>query len=155
MTPRPWHTGELQVLRIWAPLGAATIAILLDRSVSSVEHKARELRISLEQTGEDIDVTQTPAKIISRLRETPDLQICPMCGRRLATMRQTGMCRPCHLDQLIQLRETQLAELTRERKLTKLRQDKKRLRVCDHCGRSFFPRESSGSKRCGECAGTE
>lgn len=155
MTPRPWHTGELQVLKIWAPLGAVTIAAILDRSVASVEHKARELRISLTQTGEDIDVTQTPTKILDRLAQAPDLQVCPLCGKRLATMKATGMCRVCHLDQLILLRETQLAELVRERKLTKLRQDKKRMRVCSSCGRPYFPRESSGTKTCSDCGGNE
>ena len=154
MTPRPWHTGELQVLRIWAPLGAPTIAALLDRSLSSVEHKARELGISLKASGEDIDITQTPTKILARIREVPTLQICPMCGKRLATMKQTGMCRVCHLDQLIQLRETQMAELTRERKLTKLRQDKKRLRICSSCERAYFPRQDSKATLCSECDGT-
>jgi ribosomal protein L37AE/L43A len=136
-------------------MGAVTIAALLDRSVASIEHKARELKISLVHTGEDIDLSQSSAKILERLAQAPELQVCPLCGRRLATMKATGMCRVCHLDQLILLRETQIAELVRERKLTKLRQDKKRMRVCTNCGRPYFPRETSGTKTCGECDGTE
>lgn len=151
MTSRPWHTGEYQVIKAWKHLGPVVLAELLERTIPSIEAKARELRVQLEATGEDTDVSTASDWIIARIREVPSLSICPCCGRRLATMRNTGMCRACHLDQLILLRETQLAELVRERKLTKLRQDKKRMRVCEACGRPFFPRITSASMRCEDC----
>ena len=155
MSSRPWTTGELQVLRRFAGLGAASIASLLERSVSSIEGKARDLHVSLVITNEDIDVSAATARLLQRIRETPGLQICPMCGKRLATMRHTGMCRCCHLEQLIALRETQLAEEIRLRKLTKLRQDKRRLRICEGCGDAFYPRPTSAATRCIDCGGTE
>lgn len=153
MTPRPWHTGELKVLRIYAPLGSDVLAQLLERSKSSIEGKARELKISLQVTGEDINVSNAGVKILARIRQAPDLNICPLCGVRLATMKATGICRVCHLDQLITLREVQMLEVARERKLTKLRQDKRRLRVCDSCGRPFFPRVGSDASTCADCDG--
>lgn len=155
MTPRPWNMGEVKILRTFAGLGAEAVATLLERSIGSVEAKAKELRVSLVVTGEDIDVTLTPTQILARLREVPDLQICPLCGMRLATMKATGMCRPCHLDQLIALRETQLAEAIRQRKLTSLRQNKHRLRICEACDRPFYPRPESKTARCAECGGGE
>lgn len=155
MSARPWTTGELQVMRIYAGLGVNSVALLLERSVTSVESKARELRVSLQITNEDIDVSTAPGRLLVRLREAVGLQICPMCGKRLATMRETGMCRCCHLDQLITLRETQLAEEVRLRKLTKLRQDKHRLRICDSCNEAFFPRANSPATRCPDCGGSE
>jgi hypothetical protein len=70
-------------------------------------------------------------------------------------MKATGMCRTCHLDQLIVLRETQLTEAIRERKLTSLRQNKHRLRICVICDRPFFPRPTSKAIKCEMCGGTE
>lgn len=153
MTTRAWTTGELQVLKTYASLGASTVAALLERSISSVEHKAREVRISLEVTREDIDVTSASARLLAKVREIPGLAICPLCAKRFATMKSTGMCRSCHLEQLIALREEQLAEEIRLRTLTKLRQDKHRLRICDECNRAFFPRANSSTAICGECGG--
>lgn len=153
MTPRPWHTGEIKVLRIYAGLGAEVVAQLLDRSKSSIEGKAKELKISLQVTGKDINVLTAGSKILARVRQTPGLEICPLCGMRLATIKSTGICRVCHLDQLITLREVQMLEVARERKLTKLRQEKRRLRICDSCGRPFFPRVGSRSSTCNDCAG--
>lgn len=154
MTPaRPWTTGELKVLREFHHLGASGIAQLLDRSVSSVEGKARELRLSLIATGEDVAVTREVLNILTRLQQVHRLPICPTCGLRLAIMKNSGMCRVCHLDQLIHLRETQMAEMARERKLTKLRQDKRRLRICDVCGNAFFPRIADKPDVCSDCEG--
>lgn len=155
MTNRPWNTGEIKVLRIYAALGASGIAQLLERSISSVESKARELRVSLVATGDDFDLTLAPDVMLQRISEAPDLNICPLCGTRLATIKATGMCRVCHLDQLIALRETQLAELTRVKRLTKLRQDKRRLRICDGCFRDFYPRPDSKATKCADCGGAE
>lgn len=155
MSARPWTTGELQVMRLFASLGSNAVALLLGRTVTSVEAKARDLHLSLQITNEDIDIAAAPGRLLVRVREVIGLQICPMCGKRLATMRDTGMCRCCHLDQLIALRETQLAEEVRLRKLTKLRQDKHRLRICDNCNEAFFPRANSPATRCPDCGGSE
>jgi hypothetical protein len=151
MTPRAWNTGELKVLRSYASLGARVLAELLERSVGSVEAKAKELRVSLEITGDDVDVSTAGPRILARISAVPELTVCPLCGLRLANMKSTGMCRVCHLEQLIELRETQLAEQVRERRLVKLRQDKRRLRVCERCGRPYFPRVGSGIELCSEC----
>lgn len=151
MTARAWTTGELKVMREFASLGAPAVADLLERSVSSVEAKARELRLSLSNTGDDVDVSRETVAILSRLKMAHRLPICPSCGLRVAIMRTTGMCRVCHLDQLIELRETQMQELVRERKLTKLRQDKRRLRVCDICGDAFYPRVAEKPDVCSKC----
>lgn len=151
MTNRPWNTGELKVLRVFGSLGAIQLAELLERSASSVQAKARELHVSLEVTGEDIELSWSSAQLLERVRRTPGLSICPLCGLRLAIMRNTGMCRVCHLDQLIHLREVQLAELARERKLTKLRQDKRRLRICTVCGDAYYPRMAAKQQVCARC----
>ena len=151
MTSRPWNTGELKVLRLYAALGAADVAKLLERSLGSVEAKARELQVSLAATGEDIELAWTTDFLLERLRRSVGLEVCPICGQRLAIMRNTGVCRVCHLDQLIHLREVQLQELARERKLTKLRQDKRRLRICDGCGDAYFPRVAAKAGLCQKC----
>lgn len=153
MSLRPWNTGELKVLREFAGLGARGVAQLLERSEKSVQAKARELRISLVATGEVISVHGAEVKILERIRKAPELEICPLCGTRLANMKSTGICRVCHLDQLITLREVQMLETARERKLTKLRQEKRRLRVCATCGRPFFPRVGSTATTCADCEG--
>lgn len=146
---RDWTTLELQVLRLFSSMGTASVALLLERSQASVEKKAQEMSLSLKRTGEDIDLNIAPDRILSWVRETPMLRLCPMCGHRLAIMQRTGLCRPCHLDRLIDLRREQLDVIAREKRLAKLRQDKKRMRICDDCGRAFFPRPSSSDTNCG------
>lgn len=148
---REWTTLELQVLKQFRSMGTRSVAQLLERSQASVEKKAQEMRISLKRTDDDVDLNVLPERLLIWVKETPFLRVCPMCGRRLATMQQTGLCRPCHLDRLIDLRIEQLDVLARERRLTKLRQDKKRMRICAHCGRAFFPRPSSTDETCGGC----
>lgn len=152
---KPWTSQEITIVKHYGPLGSSLLAALLDRSIDSIESKAKELRISLVIANDDVDVSELVDRILTRIKEAPELQLCPMCGKRLATMRATGMCRCCHLDQLIALREEQLAEEIRVRKLTKLRQDKRRLRICDDCSQAFFPRLTSDSTRCPDCGGSE
>lgn len=151
MTQRPWNTGEIKVLKTYASLGARGVAQLLERSETSVQAKAREMKVSLVVTGQDINIEGIDMKILSRIRQAADLNICPLCGVRLANMRATGICRVCHLDQLITLREVQMLETARERKLTKLRQEKRRLRICQSCARPFFPRVGSKATHCADC----
>lgn len=148
---REWTTTEVAVLRAFATLGVEAIGTILERSPASVARKAQQLRISTKVTGGDIDLQLTPARLIAWIKQTPGFHVCPMCGKRLAMMKTTGMCRPCHLDRLIELRIEQLDVQAREKRLTKLRQDKKRQRICGNCGRAFYPRLSSEDQRCGSC----
>lgn len=155
MTQRPWNTGEIRVLKEYAGLGCRSVAILLERSQTSVQAKAKEMRISMQVTGDDVEIQNLTEKILGRIREVPELNICPVCGLRLATMHKTGICRPCHLDALIALRESQLAEEIRLRRLQKIRQDKARLRICPVCNSDFYPRAGSKMTRCERCGGRE
>lgn len=155
MTPRAWTTGEIRVIKTFAGLGASVIADLLERPVEAVEEKAKYLHVSLTVTNDDVDIEWLPTRLLARIKEVPDLAVCPMCGKRLANMREAGICRCCYLDQLIALREEQLAEEIRLRKLTKLRQDKRRMRICDSCGDAFYPRATSTNTRCADCGGSE
>ena len=155
MTSRPWTTTEEQVLRHFATLGVDGVSQLLERSHSSVKDRARAINVSLVKTDNDIDLQLTPARILRYVRQSPTFQLCPMCGQRLAMMVTTGMCRVCHLDRLIDIRNEQLDVIARERRLTKLRQDKKRMRSCDRCGRAFYPRPSSTDLYCASCGGSD
>lgn len=49
---KPWTSRELAELRRLAPLGAATVAALLERSIASVKMAAHRHRISLRPEGE-------------------------------------------------------------------------------------------------------
>lgn len=123
---RQWTTAELKVVRLFASLGRDALAELLDRSPSAVSAFAREQHISLKVTGEDISVSDEVIELLERVRETACLAICPMCGKRWATMRETGICRPCHLDRLISLAQERLEVEARQRALTSLRKEKQR-----------------------------
>lgn len=130
---RQWTVGELKVLRLFASLGVEGVSMLLDRSPASVSRKAAELRVSLKVTGEDIDITEEVASLLARIVEPEQQDICPMCGRRWATM-PTGICRVCHLDRLIELHREQADIEERQRRLTAARQEKRRRRLCEDCG---------------------
>lgn len=123
---KEWTTGELRVLRLFASLGAKGVGTLLGRSAESVSVKARRLGVSLAPTGEDINVDQEVLTLLARVSETSQLQICPMCGKRWATMRDTGICKLCHLDRLISIHQEQLEIEVRQRALTAARKEKQR-----------------------------
>lgn len=148
---RAWTIQELRVLRTFAPLGKDAVAQILERTAESVKHKAAELRISLEVTGEDIDVTATAKHYLDRVRETPKLSVCPLCGKRLANMRTSEMCRVCHLDRLLDLHRERMDEELRQKRLAKARQDRHRMRVCDRCNGPFFPSSASKATKCMDC----
>lgn len=148
---RPWTMTEIRALRAYATLGAGGVADLLERTPASVKSKATELRVSLVRTREDIDLRVLPGRLLEMVRRSPHLPVCPGCGRRLVMIQSTGLCRVCHLDRLIELRQEQLEVIARGQKLAKLRQDKKRLRVCDECGAAFFPRVTSAKTLCSRC----
>lgn len=139
------------MLRQFAPLGLANVAGLLERTPAAVEAKARELSISLRVSSEDVALDGADRLLIEMVRQNPFLAICPTCGQRLARM-ASGMCRVCHLDALIEIREVEVLEQARERKLAALRQAKRRARICDGCGKAYSPRRESTSSLCAECS---
>lgn len=149
---RPWTVVEVRVIRAYAPLGARAIASILERSPQAIRSIAANEGISLRETGEDVEVNAEALNLVERLKETPGLSVCPMCGKRWARMKNSGMCRSCHLDGLLDLHQERLDEEIRLKKLDKARQDKRRLRVCARCGQPFFPRPSSTDDLCGECS---
>lgn len=146
---RLWSVQEIRVVKAYADLGAAGVAELLDRSPQSVRHIAAMKGIPLRDSGEDVEILTV--EILEKIKDAPTLSVCPMCGKRFARMKATGMCRCCHLDQLLDLHQERLDEQIRQLKLDKARQDKRRLRVCEKCGRPFFPRPSSKEILCGDC----
>jgi len=155
MTRRPWTMNEVKVLRLFASLGAAAVGDLLERPASSVAAKAQELRLSVEVTGDDIDLSGESTRLLSWVRESTKLNLCPVCSRRLARMKSTGLCRVCHLDGLLAAREEQLEVQARERRLAAARKQKQRQRVCAHCGAEFYPRETSDAVLCSGCSPSE
>lgn len=155
MTDREWMPAELKVLRLFATLGPEQVAELLDRDQADVEAKAAAEQIALERTGGDIDLGVDSTKLLQWVRQSTSLALCPSCTRRLAMVKTTGLCRVCHLDQLIALRDEQLEVIAREKKLAAKRKQKQRLRVCYGCGDAFFPRESSPATLCPRCTGDE
>lgn len=150
---REWSMQELRVMKAYAGLGSKAIAVLLERSQRQVEWAAVMHGVSLRQVDEDIEVQAETLNTLERIRDTPTLSVCPMCGKRFARMKASGMCRCCHLDLLLDLHQEQLDEAIRLRKLDKARQDKRRLRVCDRCAQPFFPRTSSKETVCADCGG--
>ena len=154
MSARSWTLDEIKVLRAFAALGVDALADLLERSPSSITAKATELQVSMRITGDDIDLGLLPARIIAWVRESPRLHLCPSCGRRLARVRSTGLCRVCHLEGLLDIRREQLEVVIREKQLAQLRQQKKRMRVCRGCGAAFYPKTASTATRCKTCGGS-
>lgn len=148
---RAWTLQELRVIKAYAPMGAVVIASVLERTPQAVRHVAALNGISVTDTGKDVDTQAVTLGLAERLRETPGLSVCPMCGKRFARMK-SGLCRCCHLDRLLDLHQERLDEEIRLRKLNKARQDKRRMRVCDVCGRPFFPRSTSKETTCQDCA---
>lgn len=155
MTARDWTPAELKVLRLFATLGPEQVAELLDRDLADVVAKAAEENITLERTDADIDLGLDAPKLLQWIRQSTSLTLCPSCTRRLAMVKTTGLCRVCHLDQLIALRDEQLEVIVREKKLAAKRKQKQRLRVCYGCGDAFYPRENSTATLCGRCSGAE
>lgn len=145
---RQWTTAELQIMRLYNGLGRDALAALLERTPKAVEVIASLNGISLRITDEDITVNARVLHMLERIKETPGLQVCPMCGKRFARMR-TGICRCCHLDAILEAHRDALDEEIRLRRIDKARQDKSRLRICDQCRQPFFP--SSTSPLCQDC----
>ena len=158
-----------------ASLGAYQVALLLDRSVSSVYCKAHELRISLRRPGSRAgrrigipasmrlsDLGNVPASAIQSGKfdiATAELAIvsertaplCPACSIYPVQVRTTGLCRLCHLRHLIaKYHESALVD-DANRELQRARTDKSRARVCANCAVTFRPRKTSTATLCPEC----
>lgn len=151
MTARDWTTHEVRVLRAYAGLGRDAVAAILERTPHAVAAAARSHGISLRVSEDDLETQAEALNTLERIREAPGLDVCPMCGKRFARMRASGLCRCCHLDQLLELHQERIDEEIRLRRLDKARQDKRRLRVCSSCGEPYFPRPDSPVETCRDC----
>lgn len=133
------------MLRTFAAYGVQGLARLLERTPAAVRSKARELDIDLTEDPDSIDLRRAPERAISWVRKSTQLRICPSCSVRLATM-HTGVCRPCHLDRLIEMKQEEIAAKAKEKKLLAMRKRKQRVTACVVCGITFFPRNSHESR---------
>ena len=124
----PWTTGDLLILRDNAALGAARLAVLLDRSEGSVRQAAYRYRVSLRPFGcrrgrvlgqppgislrSDlrealVDSAERAELVARRLKADREAELCPECARRPQRVPSSGLCVPCHLNRLEALiRET-------------------------------------------------
>ena len=121
----------------------------LGRSPSSVRKAAYRYRISLRRPGsrrgvvlgqprgvslrrelrEDLASGRVdPTVLARRMRLDEDAELCPSCAARPVRVRQTGLCRVCHLHRLEQAHREALAELEAQRGLWQSRQELKRAR---------------------------
>ena len=115
---KPWTTGELAILRTHAHLGAACVADLLGRSVSSVKNAAYRNRISLRPRGcrrglilgqprgvslrrevrESLVRDRRDELLERRAKVDADAALCPCCAKRPARHSRTGYCTPCAIE---------------------------------------------------------
>lgn len=73
------------------------ICARLGRSAESVRHMARRLR--------------KQGVPVSLRHHEPRTVVCPACGRRSATARETGICRPCQLRRRLAKEEAEMSDL--------------------------------------------
>lgn len=147
VTKADWTTADVTFLRKHAHLGVAEVSRLMGRSVGSVKEAARRHRISLRRRGErrgillgqprhfrlrellpaEVD-RETAALILTRQQLDEEAELCPSCGYRLATVRQTGLCLPCHKRRLAEAHREIAAELEATRDHWQAKQQSKRAR---------------------------
>lgn len=97
---RPWTAREVRFLLDNAgAMPQRDICRNLKRSAKAVERMASRLRMQ----GYEIDL---------RYYE-PQTMTCPACGRRSATARETGICRPCTLRRRLAATEGAISDLMR------------------------------------------
>lgn len=144
-----WTTSEIAILRSSGHLGAVAVAAMLGRSVGSVREAARRQRISLRRRGERRGVLlgqprgvslrellppevaadrRLAALILERQRVDADAELCPRCATRPASVRQTGLCPPCHKRRLAEVHREIVADQEASRELWQARQAVKRAR---------------------------
>lgn len=135
---RMWTTKELLALRESGHLGAAAVARLLGRSVTSVEKMAARQRISLRSDGERrgsvlgqprgvsiipeirenvVSGRISDEAIAERMRLHEDASTCPCCGRRPIEVSSTGFCGVCHKNRLIEAHLYELEKIDSQRSL--------------------------------------
>ena len=145
-----WTTAEIRILRDNADEGAVGVARLLGRSTSSVEHAAYRHRVSLRRPGhrcgsvlgqprgvrlraamraDIVDGRVSATLIAARMKIDHDAALCPCCGYREIEVKNSGLCRPCHVSRLIQGHKDALAAIEAQRRLWSVRQELHRARV--------------------------
>jgi hypothetical protein len=143
---------EIAILRSERKQGAKKVALLLDRSVKSVQCAAERQRISLRRPGvrRGRILGQTPGLSIrsllgdaaaESLRDDParsellaarmkidrDAPLCPQCAARPQRVTRTGLCLRCHLlDLKAHYIEVEIAEEDARRELWTIKQQKHR-----------------------------
>jgi len=140
---RMWTTADLVVMREHAHLGAAAVALLLGRSVTSVRFEAHRFRISLRRTGErrglvlgqprgqailpvirgDVVSGKVSAEAIAeRMTLLRDAALCPVCARRPIEVPSSGYCVCCHKRLLSEAHLAELEKIDAQRSLWSSRQ---------------------------------
>ncbi len=140
---KDWTSLELRDLREHSHLGASEVALLLGRSVVSVQHMAARQRISLRTAGEhrgsvlgqprgeavlpairgDIVSGRVSAEAIAeRMTLMRDAALCPVCARRPAEVASSGYCVCCHKRLLSEAHLAELEKLDAQRALWSSRQ---------------------------------
>jgi hypothetical protein len=161
---RPWTSLEIRYMREHRADGAAAIAEALDRSKGAVQQAAHRARISLRRKGcragtvlgqprgvslkrtirDDLVSGTVDAAVLDerlRLDAQGRLDLCPSCGRRVATVRLTGFCRKCHLEAQTMHHLDLLAEVEARRERWQARQQLKRARDAATAGGCPLPPE--------------
>lgn len=146
-----WTIKETHALKDIAGLGVQHVAFVLGRSEDAVRKKARELNISLDIDSQVKGWTWIDAEMAQRIRDYSQRDICPHCGKRRITVEATGLCGPCHYDIIIEAKTLSLDMEVRKRRMDLLRKHRERLRLCEECGTTFYPRTSSKQKLCPTC----
>jgi hypothetical protein len=98
---RGWTHSEGEALRVLSPLGGKACALTFDRSLKSIECKAAQLGVSLRRRscGGNTGEACTPV-VLKRVRELSLAELCPACGRRPISVKNTGLCGRCHFEGL-------------------------------------------------------
>jgi hypothetical protein len=144
-----WTTGDIAILRTNGHLGAAALASLLGRSEGAVRQAARRHRISLRRRGETRGTLlgqprgirlrdllpeavaadrELAALVLERQRVDETADLCPRCATRPASVKQTGLCPPCHKRRLAEVHRDLIADQEASRDLWQSRQALKRTR---------------------------
>lgn len=151
-TYKEWTYLEEQALIKLAPLGAEHCAEALERSISSIHHKATQLRMRgvcvkfpRKNDGRNMGAA---VETVRRLRDAP---ICPGCGKRPVNVPATGLCASCHYDRVVAEKAQRLEVEVARRRLDVIRHKRHRLRICAECGADFYPRKDSLDVLCEGC----
>jgi len=123
---RDWTCQEEAALRVLAPLGSRTVALVLDRGLYGVEVKASRMGVSLKKRLEINDRFLTTPMLEAIKRHNPGV-LCPACGKALQATRN-GLCGACHLEALAEAQNAAYRELVanREYNVAKARLKRKR-----------------------------